>query len=322
MRHALKMKVGLALGGGAARGLAHLGVLRTLVRHRIPVDVVVGTSMGAILGGAWVAGGDIDALESQVRATLSSETFRKNRLSFLRETKKQRGGLLFSVSNLVRRGVFFGVSNLRPSFVSAEEFAHSMESVVPDVAIEDLPLRFGAVALDLEEAREVVLCSGSLRQATAASAAIPGVLPPVPRNGRLLIDGGWVDKVPVLPTFKLGADVVIAVDITAAPADVANYRRGVDIMVRANSIKDATLVGFQRRMADLVIRPEVQRVHWADFGAHDRCIEAGAEATEAILPEIRELLRHERLLSWVRSGTGRRMAEMQLEALGDQLCVE
>lgn len=322
MRHSLKMKVGLALGGGAARGLAHVGVLQTLVRNKIPVDVVVGTSMGAIIGGAWAAGNEIDAIEAQVRETLTSEAFRKNRLSFLRETKQQRGGLLFSVSNLVRRGVFFGVSNLRPSFVSAEEFAHSMEQVVPDVAIEELPKRYGAVALDLERAQEVVLCTGSLRQATAASAAIPGVLPPVRHKGRLLIDGGWVDKIPVLPTFKLGADVVVAVDITAGPTDVAEYRRGVDIMVRANSIKDATLVGFQRRMADLVIRPQVQHIHWADFGAHERCIEAGIEATEAMLPEIRELLRHERLLSWVRSGSGRRMAELQLQELGDLLCVE
>ena len=322
MRHSFKMKVGIALGGGAARGLAHVGVLRTLVRNKIPLDVIVGTSMGAIIGGAWVAGGDIDALESQVRSTLSSEQFRKNRLSFLKETKQQRGGLFFSVRNLVRRGVFFGVSNLRPSFVSAEEFAHTMESVVPDVLIDELPKRFGAVALDLEDACEVVICSGSLRKATAASAAIPGVLPPVRRNGRLLIDGGWVDKLPVLPAFKLGADLVIAVDITAAPAEVAEYKRGVDIMVRADSIKDSALVGFQRRMADLVIRPEVQHIHWADFGAHDRCIEAGAVAAAAALPEIRELLRAERLLSLVRTGTGRRMAELQLQAAGDQLAIE
>ena len=129
-------RVGLALGGGAARGLAHLGVLRVLVREQVPIDLVVGTSMGSVIGGAWAATRQIDQLESQIRRFLESEDFRKLKFSFLKESKQQRGGLLYSVSNLVRRGIVYGTSTLRGSFISAENFARSLGSVLPDVPIE------------------------------------------------------------------------------------------------------------------------------------------------------------------------------------------
>jgi NTE family protein len=313
MRSPLKMlKVGVALGGGAARGLAHLGVLRVLHQEGVAIDVLAGTSMGAILGAAYVADPDAERLEKKVRAVLSSREFRRNRLKFLRETRRERGGLLFSMANLVRKGIFYSVSTLRPSFLSAEEFAGSLEAIIPRMDIEGLPIRFGAVALDIEAAEEVVICSGDLRQAARASSAIPGILPPVRLNGRLLIDGGWVDKIPVLPAFKLGADVVIAVDITAGLED-ARYDRGVDIMVRANAIKDTALVSYLKRLADVVITPEIKDVHWADFGAYERCIAAGARAAEQELPKIRQLLRHEKFLSVLRPGAGRRLAELYFE---------
>lgn len=310
MRSTWKLKVGLALGGGAARGIAHVGVLRGLLREGIPIDVISGTSMGAIIGGAYAATKEIDVLVDEVKRVLMSEEFQRNRLSFLRETKRSRGGLFFSVANLVRKGIFFGVSNIRASFLSAEEFATSMAAILPDKNIDELPIPFGAVALDIKRAEEVVLRSGSLRRAAAASSAIPGILPPVTINDRLLIDGGWIDKVPVLPAFSMGADVVIAVDINADLVESKNYSKGVDIMFRANSIKDATLVSMQCGMADIVIRPAVSHIHWADFTAWERCMEAGERAAMAAVPVIRDLLRQERLFSIVRSGSGKRISEL------------
>jgi len=322
MRTSLKLKVGLALGGGAARGMAHIGVLRVLERERIPIDIIVGTSMGAIIGGAYAAERDANKLERRIREILSSDEFRKTRLSFLAETKKERGGLLFSMASLIRKGIFYGVSTMRPSFLSAEEFAHSMEAIVPEVDIEHLPTRFGAVTLDIDSAEEVVLVHGDLRAATNASSAIPGILPPVRINGRQLIDGGWVDKIPVLPAFRMGADVVIAVDITPGLSETKEYTRGVDIMVRANAIKDSIHVAYLRRLADVVIEPETKSVHWADFGAYERCITAGVEATTAALPRIRHLLRHERLLSVLRAGEGKRLAEAYIRSSEIALCLE
>lgn len=314
MVNPLGLKVGVALGGGAARGLAHLGVLRVLEREKVPIDVLVGTSMGAIIGGAYAVRRDIDAVEKKVREIVASREFKRNGLNFLRETKQARGGLLFSMTNLLRKGIVYGVSTIRPSFLSAEMLASSLEAVVPEARIEDLGLRFGAVTLDLETAEEIVICSGDLRQAVKASSAIPGILPPVRSNGRLLIDGGWVDKIPVLPAFRLGADVVIAVDITAGLDDARSYHRGVDIMVRANQIKEMRYVNHLRRLADVLIEPDIKCVHWADFSAFNRCIEAGDAAASAAIPKILQLLRHERLWSVLRPGAGRRLAELHLES--------
>ncbi len=306
------MKVGIALGGGAARGLAHVGVLRALLREGVPVDVVTGTSMGAIIGAAYAASGDIALVEEGVRKVLSSEQFRNNRLNFLRETKRQRGGLLYSVTNLVRRGIVYGTSTMRQAFLSAEEFAKSMEAILPDVRIEDLPIPFAAVALDLKAGVEVIFCHGSLRQACSASSAIPGILPPVRINGRVMVDGGWVDKVPILPAFRMGADVVIGVDISADLEDTRDYTRGIDVFMRANAIKDSFLVALQRSIADVVVEPAVRKVHWADFGAVDHCIAAGDEAAVKAVPHIREVLRSERWRSVVRPLLGKRLAEVYL----------
>lgn len=309
-------KVGLALGGGAARGLAHIGVVRGLRQGGIPIDVVTGTSMGAVVGGAYAATGDIDAVDLAVRRVLGSEQFRRTRLSFLADAKKKRGGLLYSVGKFVRQGIVYGVSTMRASFLPAEEFVESMESVLPDACIEDLPLPFGAIALDLEAGQEVVLHRGSLRDAVHASSAIPGILPPRRVNGRLLVDGGWIDKVPVLPAFRLGADVVIAVDISAGLDNGGGFHRGVDVILRANAIKDIVLVGLQRRLADVLIEPAVKEIHWADFEAADRCITEGERAAAAEVPRIRAFLRRRRWRSWLRPSLGKRLAGLQL-AMGD-----
>jgi NTE family protein len=314
MRAPWNIRVGLALGGGAARGLAHAGVIRALVREGIPIDVIAGTSMGSIIGAAYAVTDDVDLLLGRIRETLTSERFKKSRLSFLKESKERRGSLLYSVANLVKRGIVYGVSNWKRSFLSAEAFASDIESIVPDVEVEDTRIPFGAVTLDLEEGEEVVLCHGSLRRAVAASSAIPGVLPPVHLGGRVLIDGGWIDKVPVLPAFRLGADVVIAVDISADIYDTRDYRKGVEILLRANAIKDAALVAFTRTLASVVVEPDVKDVHWADFGQFERCVEAGDAAATAAVPAIREAIRVARLRSFVRPSVGKRLAEQHLES--------
>jgi len=307
-----RLKVGLALGGGAARGLAHIGVLRALVREGIPIDIITGTSMGAVVGGAYAAMGDIAEIERRVRGLLTSDEFQKMRMSFLRETKSTRGSLLYSVTNLVRRGIVYGVSTMRPSFVSAEKFARSLGRILPDVEVSTTPIRFAASSVDLETAEEVVLCHGRLREVAAASAAIPGILPPRRLHGRLLIDGGWVDKIPVLPAFRLGADIVVAVDISADLEEPKRYLRGIDVVLRANTIKDSVMTELHRRLADIVIEPAVRKIHWADFESVDFCIAAGDTAASAAVPKIRELLRQERFRSMVRAPFGKRMAERYL----------
>jgi NTE family protein len=124
---------------------------------------------------------------------------------------------------------------------------------------------------------------------------VPGVLPPVDANGRQLVDGGWLSRVPVLPAFRLGARAVIAVDISLDLEDTSEYRKGYDIMVRANAIRAEALKNLQCQFADVLIRPRVGHIHWADFSAVEECLLRGEEATREALPAIRTLLRRRRL---------------------------
>lgn len=180
---ATRGRVGLALGSGSARGLAHLGVLRALAEAGIEVHCIAGASMGALVG-AIHAAGKVDALEA---------TFRE-----------------FDWKKTVS---FFDVVLPKSGLIDGAKVGELVRSHVHADAIEELPMPFAAVATDLASGEEVVIRDGDLIEAVRASIAVPGIFTPVRRNGRLLVDGGLTDPVPVSAARALGADYVIAVDL-------------------------------------------------------------------------------------------------------------
>jgi NTE family protein len=281
--------------------------------------VITGTSVGALLGALYAFLLEGEELEARTMAFLGSDGFRRERLDFLREGEAQRDrGLVASFLSLVKKGYVFGVSLTRSSFVSAEHFAENIAGLVPDIDIEDLPLPFAATALDLISGRELVLRSGRLREAVRASSAIPGVFPPVERNGQLLADGGWVDKVPALLAYELGADLVVGVDVSTELESEPDLKRGYDLMARASACTEWALRRLQLGLADVVVRPEVSEVHWADFDRGEELIALGRRAAARVVPELRERLRQQRRWGWLRRSPGARRARQfraQLERL-------
>ncbi len=301
-------KLGLALGGGAARGLAHIGVLRALHRAGIRPDIITGTSIGALVGGSYATTGDVEALEARFRAFVASPQFRRTEFDFLKDSRKAEPTLLYSVSNMIKRGIFYSLSMTRPSFISEANFMHNVYALVDDLALGETAVPFFPVAADLETGEEVVLLSGSLRRAVCASSAIPGLLPPIRINGRVLIDGGWVSKVPVFAAFRQGADMVVGVDISVDLEDTRGLRKGFDILVRANAIKAEALKNFQCKLLDVLVRPRVGHVHWADFNGGLSLIEEGDRAATLKLPEIQEKLERARWKTRLGFSRGRRFA--------------
>lgn len=289
-----RLRIGLALGGGAARGLAHVGVLKVLTEHEVPIDMIVGTSIGAMVGGLYASIGDVDQIERRLVAFLDSPEFRANRFHFFRELRSEGSGFFGNMRSAVRRSILLGYSLSRPSFISAEKFERSMTLLLDDVPIESLKIPFAAVTCDLRLGEEILIREGPLRRAVSASSAIPGVLPPIEMDGRLLVDGGWTSKVPVLAAFRMGADVVIGVDISSEIRDTRQFNRGWHIFVRASSITESILKRFQCRMADILIRPKVGSVHWADFGRARECMVRGYEAAVEHIEAIKEFLEIER----------------------------
>jgi NTE family protein len=181
-------------------------------------------------------------------------------------------------------------------------------SILPEAKIEDLSLPFAACALDLVSGEEVMITSGSVRKAVLASSAIPGLLPPVKMNGKVLADGGWVNKVPALHCFDLGADIVVGVDVSVRMEETQHLKRGFDVITRANACTEWALRRLQLGLCDLVIRPKVGTVHWADFDAAPQLIASGRQAIAECWSDLRELLRAQKRWGWLRPSRGVRRA--------------
>lgn len=253
-------KVGVALGGGGARGFAEIGVLRVLEQERIPIDVVVGTSVGSLIGALYADSGSVLDAEFLATEVTDEDLFDYRALAFL------SGGL-----------------------VKGEKLERFLEKHLKHRAIESMAVPFAAVAVELRTGRTVVFDRGPIARAVHASCAIPGVFVPVEIDGRAFVDGGVTEPVPVGPSRARGADVVIAVSIPAAvPGETP--RTPVGVVYHAVSIMAAEIGRRSAREADVVIEPDVGDVAYDDFSQKRRLISAGEVAARAALPAIRSAI--------------------------------
>jgi NTE family protein len=254
-------RVALVLGAGAARGFAHVGVLRALEQEKIPIDLVVGSSVGSLIGAIYAADGDSFELEWTAFSLEREHLFDYGILTAVRGMGAAKGDKL-------------------------EEFVRSK---VKPQRIEDLRIPFAAVATDLNWGGRVVLDRGSVARAVRASCAIPGVFQPVLLEGKLLVDGAVVDPIPIDVAREKGADLVIAVDIgeSVGNTDIHNL---LDVTFQALNILSAAVAAQARRGADVLVAPEVGDVGMLDFGQKKRCVEAGMAAGRAAVPAIRRAI--------------------------------
>jgi len=299
---AARPSIGLVLGGGAARGFAHIGVMRTLLAHGIVPDVIVGTSIGGVVGGCY-ASKELDNLEAWARGL----TFR-SLLSYL------------------------DISLSGAGLISGRHLAAQLEAGLGDTKIENLPIRFAAIATEFTTGHEIWLTRGRLVDALRASYALPGIFPPVRIGGRWLVDGALVNPVPVSAARALGARVVIAVHLTSDlsgrgtvisdhGADQndeppGNGKQGLlglfdgehalrrfflgsrdrpgipTVMVEAFNVMQDRIT--RSRLAgdppDVLITPRVGAVGWFDFHRAGEAIALGAEAAEKAMDSINEAI--------------------------------
>jgi len=289
----MEPKIGLALGGGAARGLAHLGVLKVFEDAGIPVHMIAGTSLGALMGGLYASRPDASYWMGRVDQYLRSFRSRKTRLEFIRKLEQpdnnHHRGFFSDMAFLIRKGYFWGVTATKSAFIDGKEYEDLIYPLIPDIRIEDTKIPFACVATDIRNGKRVMYAKGSLRTAVSASCALPGIFPPVQDNGMLLIDGGWVERVPVLCAWDMGADIVIAVDVSS---DVATFedKSGLDIVLRADAVTRIYLNELLVRDADIVIHPAVGDTHWADFSNPQDLFKQGETAALEKLMSIRTLI--------------------------------
>jgi NTE family protein len=292
-------KIGLALGGGGARGLAHLGVLCALEREGIPIDLLLGTSMGALVASVYALTPRCDFVIERFRRYLESKEFKKSNPEFLHfhdhEEMPLYGGIFQRFASFIRKGIFYSQSLTKKAPVSEEIFSQNINFLIDDVEIQQTQIPLAIVALDLVSTQEVVMREGSLRMAVKASCAIPGILPPIKIGDRELVDGGWIDRVPIGPAREMGADLVIAVDVAEGLNEPEDYKTGLGIVFRANDITRFALSRLHLKETDVVISPDVSGVHWSDFGHLDECLAAGEKATREKLGEIKSRMKRKKL---------------------------
>lgn len=250
--------VGLALGGGFARGFAHLGVLQVLQQNQIPISHIAGTSVGSILGAAYASGAPLARIIETCR-TLRFRDIARWRVSRLGLASNQRLGEL-------------------------------IERVFTSRQFEELRIPFAAVATDLSSGEPVIFTEGNLVDAIRASCAFPGLFEPVEIGTRCLADGGLVAPVPTHAARRLGAKTVIGVSV-----GVQDGRRGAptnifQVVSRAVSAAQNHQLEVWERHADLVLRPDVQSLAWDDFHRAEEAIQAGALTAQRALPRIQKLL--------------------------------
>ncbi len=253
---AVRPRIGVALGGGFARGIAHLGVLRVLEREKIPVDFLGGTSAGAMLAIAYASGHPIPQIVAQAKATRFKD-FGNWKLSWMGLASNQK------LEHYPRK--FLGVSNF-----------------------EDLKLPLAIAATDLGTGEPVFFTRGPLGPALRASCAYPGMFVPVEFEGRTLVDGFLAAPVPVDAVRNMGADIVIAVFLEAA-----NNRKPesiVDVIGLSFAILQRHADMEWRRAADVIVEPKVKDFLWDDFEKTSELIAAGENAARAALPKIRAAL--------------------------------
>lgn len=249
-------RIGLALGGGAARGFAHVGVIQVLEEAGLRPDLVVGTSAGSMVAALYASGRTGSQLQ-QVAEAMEEAAFTDWTLP------------------IFNRGMLRG-----------EALARYVNVQVGNKLIEQMALPLGVVATDLQSGSGVLFRRGDTGTAVRASSAVPALFLPVKIGGQEFVDGGLVSPVPVRFARQMGAEVVIAVDISSAPEGNAAADT-VQILLQTFAIMGKSINGHELRDADVVVRPALAGVGGADFTARRRAIEAGRAAMQRLLPQLK-----------------------------------
>ena len=294
-------KVGLALGAGGARGLAHLGVIRALRRHEIPVDMIAGSSIGAVVGAMYSANLDIDWVEQRFREMLTSPQFAESGIDSVQaRVPDKKPDFLEWATRYVRHKLVLNFSDRRPGVVKTERLAQLIDSLLPVKTFAELRLPFACAAVDLQTGNDVVIDEGNLVEAVTASASIPGYLPPMPMESGLLSDGGVGQPVPGDAVRQLGAEFIIAVDVSIHRFAPLAERNIITILGRASEITAARLSQALAHRWDVWLHPDTLDAHWTRFDLIDSLIAGGERVVEQQIDAIRRNLRPTRgVIGWL-----------------------
>lgn len=276
-------RVGLALGGGGARGYAHIGVLRVLQREGVPIDIVVGTSMGAIIGGAYAVGLEMAKLERLLG---------KLDLNKLLDIPASAVG---SVAGRIAMELFKRTDWRRVEHEGTKNLCQFFSVFTRGQRFEDLKVKFAVVATDIDSGEEVVIQEGPLHRAIAASATFPGIHYPIRYNDHFLVDGGIVNKLPADVALRLGAEIVIAVEVSSPLAK--EVKNSIDVLTQAETITGRELMrvkleAVREQLGErlIVLRPALDKISMLSLDEVSAAAREGEREAQKHLERIKALL--------------------------------
>lgn len=249
--------IGLALGSGGARGFAHVGVLKVLKDSGIPVHLIAGSSMGAMVGCLYAAGSDIDRL--------------------------------YKLAGAFKRKYYLDFTVPKMGFVSGKRVKELIRVFTYNKKLEELDIPVAVVATDIKTGEKVIFKKGPVSEAVRASISIPGIFVPEKIDGRLLVDGGVIDRVPVSVVRQMGADIVIAVDVSHVKMD-ADIHSIYDVIMQSLDIMQMELVENRKLAADIMIKPRVENFNSKAFTNIPEIITIGEEETSKNVERIKEAI--------------------------------
>ncbi len=283
------MRIGLALGGGGARAFAHIGVLRALEEINLKVDYIVGTSMGAVIGGLYALNPQVNLVESLVREFL--DRYKKDIFSLASYgtdySVEEKKLFLEKSFRFVKDLYLWNLRIIKPYLVNPRPFFRIFRGLFKSSKFSDCQIPFLCVAVDLFEGEVVVIKSGSLFRGIVASCALPGVFPPLRVKDSLLVDGGILMPLPAR-VLKPYVNFIIGVSVEGPLNLSKNIKNTIDILFTVDRIRYKSIIEQNKREADFIFSPSVSSYVWSDFKNIDKIIEEGYRETKRKMNNFRK----------------------------------
>lgn len=292
------MKIGLALGGGGARALAHIGVIKILEELDIKIDFISGTSMGAIVGGLYALNPKAQILEEMIRGSLNK--YKKDLASFKSYTMgssvEEKKMFLEKAFNFVKDLYLWNLKIVKPYLIDPKPLSRVLKDLFKDSTFNDCKIPFIATAVDIITGEIITLDSGSMFRAVVASSALPGVFPPLKVKNRVLVDGGALIPLPA-SILKDRVDFIIGVSTEQKFKPLQDIKNALDVLFTVDRLRYLKVIEYGLKDSDFIITPNVGDYFWSDFDAVDRMISDGADEVSRKKKLLLSALKKAKILS-------------------------
>lgn len=288
------MKVGLALGGGGARGFTHIGILRVLHREKIPIDLLSGTSMGAVVGSVYARTKDPDEVYKAIKKIVTH----KSVIELEEQFYKVENGVnnvykpLQKTIMMIRDLYLWNLRVLKRSFVDSVPFEKMFHEMHGDRHFSDCLIPFQAVATDLIKGDVEYIDKGLIYKAILASIALPGIFSPLKYDSKFLVDGGIVEPVPI-DALEGKANFIFAISLEPK-TKIFRLNSSLDVMVSADEMRHTKIVKDALQKADFVFEPEIGDCSWAQFSRFEELVRRGEDEANQILPDLKKAIKRKK----------------------------